>query len=165
MVCKIPTMKAKEWWHLPVVFLFNVLGVGIIAVLLYFSPLQDKIVPVAQSISHAKLSPDTWYVQVLCSSILCGFLITLSVLAPTYAPKRNLSATLGVVMPIIVFAICGFDHSVANMLYFYLGPSVSYIRIIGFTAISFVGNAIGGVVLPLIIKAVQSNVNPEKLDK
>ena len=156
LVSKVLTMKKEEWWHLPVAFIFNAIGIAIIAILLYFGPLKEKVVPVAQSIAEAKLSPDNWYIQVLCSSILCGFLITLSVLAPTYAPKKNLSATIGVIMPIIVFALCGFDHSVANMLYFYLGAPFSW-KLVGFISISIVGNAIGGIVMPLVLLVVKKN--------
>ena len=151
MVSRIPSMSPKCWWSLVACFVFNVLGVAIVAVLLYFSPLGPVISPTAENLVAAKLDGEYWYLTCLCSSALCGFLITLSVLAPTYAPKHNLGATFGVIMPIIVFAFCGFDHSVANMLYFYLGATLSW-KLVGFIAISFVGNALGGIILPLAIK-------------
>ena len=46
---------------------------------------------------------------------------------------------------------CGFDHSVANMLYFYCLGEISW-RVVGYIALSILGNIIGGTILPLIVK-------------
>ena len=149
MVAGIPKMGLKNTWQLPVCFFGNVLGVAILATLLYFSPIADKIIPQAQALIGGKLEADAWAGKALCSSILCGALITLSVWSFKYAPKKNLSATVGVLFPIIVFAFCGFDHSVANMLYFIFLGKISW-QIVGYCAICIVGNIIGGLILPLI---------------
>ena len=48
------------------------------------------------------------------------------------------------------FAFCGFDHSVANMLYFYFFGEISW-HVVGYILCSIAGNIVGGVLLPLVI--------------
>ena len=148
LISDIPEMGARNWWKLPVCFLFNMLGVLFASVLVYYSPLADSVVPQAQNMMKAKLGADLWWIKAFCSSILCGFLITLSIGAVNYAPRKKLSTTVGVMFPIIVFAFCGFDHSVANTLYFFfLGYSW---KAIGYLLICVGGNIVGGVILPIL---------------
>lgn len=149
MVASIPKMGVKNMWQLPACFLGNIIGVGIVALLAYFSPVKDYAVPQAQALMQGKLNAEFWYLRAFCSSILCGALITLSVWSVKYAPKKSLSASVGVIFPIIVFAFCGFDHSVANMLYIYYLSSWSW-KIIPYCLLSIAGNIVGGVILPLI---------------
>jgi formate/nitrite transporter FocA (FNT family) len=108
-----------------------------------------------------KLNADLWAVKALCSSILCGFLITLSIGAVRYAPRKGLSVTVGVMFPIIVFAFCGFDHSVANTLYmFFLGFTG---KAVVYLLMCVVGNIIGGVILPILsLFRIWSNETKEK---
>ncbi len=151
LISDMPEMGAKNWWRLPVCFFWNMIGVLFTAVLVRYSVLADKVVPQAKEIMLPKLEADRWYVNALTSSILCGFLITLSIGAVNYAPRKGLSTTVGVMFPIIVFAFCGFDHSVANTLYFYFikfsnnaGKAVVYLLI------CVLGNILGGVILPIL---------------
>ena len=149
MVASIPKMGAKNMWQLPACFFGNIIGVAVVALLAYFSPVKDYAIPQAQALMQGKLQVDFWYLRAFCSSILCGALITLSVWSVKYAPKKSLSASVGVIFPIIVFAFCGFDHSVANMLYIYYLGSWSW-KIIPYCLLSIAGNIVGGIVLPLI---------------
>lgn len=150
MVADIPKMGVKNFWKLPVCFIGNALGVAFVALLVMCSPLRDTAMPQGAALIGAKLAAETWYLNVLCSSILCGMLITLSVWAVRYAPKKGLNATVGVLFPIVVFAFCGFDHSVANMLYFCFYGQLTW-QIVGYVLISIVGNIIGGVMLPYVM--------------
>ena len=148
LISDIPEMGAKNFWKLPVCFLGNMLGVLFAATLVWFSPLADSVVPQAQALIEPKIFADLWPIKALCSAILCGFLITLSIGAVKYAPRKGLSTTVGVMFPIIVFAFCGFDHSVANTLYiFFLGFSW---QAVGYLLMCVLGNIIGGVILPIL---------------
>ena len=148
LISDIPEMGAKNLWRLPVCFMGNMLGVLFSAMLVYYSPLADKVVPQAQEMMSVKLNASLWGVKALCSSILCGFLITLSIGAVSYAPRKKLSTTVGVMFPIIVFAFCGFDHSVANTLYIYfLGFSW---KAVWYILVCVAGNILGGVILPIL---------------
>ncbi len=148
MISQIPEMAPKSYWQLPVCFLFNMIGVVLTALLVTYSPLAETVVPVGRNVIAAKLDADLWGIKAFCSSILCGFLITLSVGSVKYAPRKGLSTTVGVMFPIVVFAFCGFDHSVANTLYiFFLGFSP---KAIVYLLACIAGNIVGGVILPIL---------------
>ncbi len=148
LISDIPEMGAKNLWKLPICFLFNMLGVLFTAALVGFSSLAEVVVPQAQSMMSGKLNAELWGLKALCSSILCGFLITLSIGAVNYAPRKGLSTTVGVMFPIVVFAFCGFDHSVANTLYIYfLGFSWEAVL---YLLVCVAGNILGGVILPIL---------------
>ena len=148
LISDIPEMGAKNLWKLPICFLGNMLGVLFTALLVFYSPLSSSVVPEAQAMMSTKLNAEFWGLKALCSSLLCGFLITLSIGAVNYAPRKGLSTTVGVMFPIVVFAFCGFDHSVANTLYFYFlgfsGKAILYLLI------CVAGNILGGVILPIL---------------
>lgn len=160
MVAGIPDMKRKDLWQLPACFLGNALGVAIVALLVSVTPLADVTVPLGTQGIANKLANEYWPLLSLCSSIFCGILITLSVWSWKYVPEKGLSATLGAVFPIIFFAFCGFDHSVANMLYFYYLGEFSW-RVVGYITLSILGNILGGVVIPLVFK-LQNYVNKQE---
>lgn len=150
MVSDIPKMGWKNTWKLPVCFLGNTLGVLIVAMIAGDSFAGETVSLQAQNLMQSKFSADGWALKALASSTLCGGLITLSVWSPKYAPKKGLSPTVGVMFPIIVFAFCGFDHSVANMLYLYFFGELSW-RVVGYVLITIAGNILGGTILPLIV--------------
>ena len=150
MVADIPKMGMKNMWRLPLCFFGNIIGVAIVAVLVYNSSLATLVVPQGKATIAARLAVENWAIKSFCSAILCGWLITLSVWASKYAPKKNLSASIEVLFPVVVFAFCGFDHSVANMLYFYFAGEISF-HVLGYIACSILGNIVGGVLLPLVI--------------
>lgn len=148
LISYMPEMGVKNWWQLPVCFLGNMLGVFFTAILVYYSPLSQQIAPEAQAMMQAKLDAEYWGIKALTSGMICGILITLSIGAANYAPRKKLSVTVGVMFPIIVFAFCGFDHSVANTLYcFFLGFSW---KEVGYILICVLGNILGGVILPIL---------------
>lgn len=149
MVADLPTLGVKNYWRLPVCFLCNTLGVWLVALLSYSSPLYENIVSQAQTIINNKLFAENWPLKAFCSSMICGVLITLSVKAPKHAPQKGLSASVGVIFPIVVFAFGGFDHSVANMAYFFYYGEISW-HVIGYILLTIIGNIVGGTGLPTI---------------
>ena len=164
MVADIPKMPRKNLWTLPVCFLGNAIGVAMIFFVVSFSPIASNTLPLGSTLILAKLNAENWAMASLCSSILCGMLITLSVWSVNYAPKKGLSTTVGVMFPIIFFAFCGFDHSVANMLYFYCLGEISW-RVVGYIALSILGNIIGGTILPLIVKLREYSIERKKTEE
>ena len=151
MVADIPKMGIKNTWKLPVCFLGNILGVGLVALLVYNTPLSTALIRQSEIIVTNKLGAENWALSAFCSSILCGALITLSVWSVKYSPRKGLDATLGVTFPINVFAFCGFDHSVANVFYFYLTGTCTW-QVVGYEVMCILGNIVGGVILPLVSK-------------
>jgi formate/nitrite transporter FocA (FNT family) len=154
MVSGIPTMGAKNLWQLPVCFLANAAGVALFALIVRFSFIGDTLATQAQTLISGKLGDEYWAIKALCSAIACGILITFSVWAPRYAPEKTLSATVGVLLPIVVFVFCGFDHSVANVFYICLIGEFTW-QALGYLALAIVGNVIGGVLFPLVTLFMQ----------
>ncbi len=149
MVAGIPKMGLKNTWQLLVCFVGNALGVAFIALLVKQTALAPTVVDVSKNLVATKLSVKNWGLSGICSGMLCGALITLSVWSVKFAPQKGLSATLGVTFPIVVFAFCGFDHSVANILYFLFNGAFS-LDIFLFELCCILGNILGGIILPLI---------------
>jgi formate/nitrite transporter FocA (FNT family) len=149
MVSGIPTMGAKNLWQLPVCFLANALGAAFFALIVRYSFIGDSLVAQAQAVVSSKLGAEYWAVKTLLSAIACGILITFSVWSPKYAGDKKLSASVGVLLPIVVFVFCGFDHSVANVFYICLYGSFGW-QELSYLLLAIVGNIIGGVLFPLV---------------
>jgi formate/nitrite transporter FocA (FNT family) len=158
MVSGIPTMGAKNVWQLPVCFLANALGCAIFAVIVRYSFIGDALTAQAQAVISGKLGDEMWAVKTLLSGVACGMLITFSVWAPRYAPDKKLAATVGVMLPIIVFVFCGFDHSVADVFYLCLDGTLSW-QSFCYILLAIAGNTIGGVLFPLFSLFISKNKN------
>lgn len=160
MVSDIPTMGLKNTWRLAVCFICNTLGVLLVGIFSKYIGITQQITATGSVAISNKLIADKWWIKALCSSLLCGILITVSIKSVKYAPKKGLSATLGVVFPIVIFAFCGFDHSVANMLYFFYLGEISF-KVIGYIMLTVLGNILGGVIIayPLLLrdKTIETN--------
>ena len=90
------------------------------------------------AICEAKLSNEWW--QVLLLAILCGVMMYLAV-----SLFRSTKNPLMVMMPISVFIMCGFEHSMASLFYFIsnYGLDIFQPKIIIYLLIMVIGNAIG----------------------
>lgn len=148
MVREIPTMGVKNYWQLPVCFLVNSLGVVLVGWLSEYLVIGPSLMELGASTIATKVYSDYWALQSFVSSAFCGVLIAISVKSVKRAPQKGVSPTLGVLFPIIIFAFCGLDHSVANMLYFFFLGEISW-RIVGYILLSILGNVVGGVLFTL----------------
>ncbi len=99
----------------------------------------------AATLCAKKLDQAFW--QTLVRAVFCGFLMYLAV-----SIFRDKKTPIGILFGIPVFILSGFEHSIADMFYF--GASGLFdAKIILFMLAVVLGNAIGGVALPLIQKA------------
>jgi formate/nitrite transporter FocA (FNT family) len=154
MVSGIPTMGVKNMWQLPVCFIANTVGAAIFALIVTYSFIGDSVAAQAQSVISGKFSDDLWALKTFFSAIACGILITFSVWSPRFVAEKRLSASVGVLLPIIVFVFCGFDHSVANV--FYLGLNGQFtLKILAYILLCILGNVIGGVMFPIVTYVMQ----------
>ena len=69
MVADIPKMGIKNTWKLPVCFLGNIFGVGIVALLVYCTPLSTALIRQSEIIAANKLGAKNWALSAFCSSI------------------------------------------------------------------------------------------------
>ncbi len=131
----------------------NFIGTFFAAVLIRHTRVFDKIGKV-YSIVDVKLNDDILSVFIL--SLFCGILMFIAVDIFNNA-KEGTVKIIGVLFPVAVFILSGFEHCVANMFYFSLAGifdinSVFYIIIMTF------GNSVGGIIIPLARKLLSKEI-------
>jgi len=85
--------------------------------------------------------------QILIDAFLCGILIFICV--DVYKKKNNLIA---VFLCVPTFILCGFEHSIADAFYFANAQMLANGRTVLFLLLVIVGNAAGGLLIPLLTK-------------
>lgn len=88
--------------------------------------------------------------EVLADAFLCGVLIYISV---DIYKKRN--SFIGILICIPAFILAGFEHSVADMFYLINGRCLN-LQALGFLVTVIIGNAAGGLFIPLVMRAVRA---------
>lgn len=96
----------------------------------------------ADALCAAKLEQSCGAVVV--SAFFCGMLMYTAV--AIYKEKGTL---LGVVFCVPAFILCGFEHSIADMFYFF-AAGLFRLRVFAFLALVILGNTLGGLFLPAL---------------
>lgn len=145
----------KEWGYLfslVLVWLGNFVGTGLVAALVRLTRIGTQLAIKSLSLVETKLA-DRWY-SLLILGIFCGMLMYIAV--DTY--KKNIGTKdflccIAVFMGVMVFILAGFEHSIADMFYFVLsGKTLECLGALGFITL---GNAIGGNLIPLVLRLVK----------
>lgn len=135
---KVGSTNLRHFWPGIVCMLCgNFIGTLIISAMLNLTRLGPNLRFAASQIMQVKLS-DTWW-SVLTLSIFCGIMMKLAV--EGYKRPYNEHLIL-ITLPIMIFILCGFEHSIANMFYMNLALCYS-LKSIGYIFLMIVGNAIG----------------------
>lgn len=90
-------------------------------------------------------------VEVFTLSILCGVLMYLAVWQ-----YKNTNRTEYVVFPVVIFILCGFEHSIANMFYFSLANAWGY-KTCGYILLMILGNGIGAFLFRRLCNVSKNN--------
>ena len=142
------TDKNIRWNIIPIYF-GNFIGAG--AVSLPIRYIKPELVDTAKALAAHKLEMGIF--SIIISSIACGILMYLAV--DNYKNNSNMMAkNLGIIMCVAVFILSGFEHSIADMNYFFLGLN-NYTQIgwtIGFLGLVSIGNALGAWCARLVTK-------------
>lgn len=134
---KIGTINLScEWALLPVIILGNFIGTNIIAWGVRLTRFGEILNQNAQIIAQNKLA-DSWF-SILLLSIGCGIMMYLAV----KGWLENSDSWLIVILPVMIFILSGFEHSIANMFYFAMAGEYS-LKALGYIFIMLIGNAIG----------------------
>lgn len=112
-------------------------GVGLI--IAYAMP---NLCTTAAGICAAKLEQEV--LSTVVRAILCGVLMYMAV--SIYKEKNSIA---GIFFCVPVFILAGFEHSIANMFYFGAANMLN-LQSIGYLCVVIVGNAIGGMLFPLL---------------
>ena len=89
--------------------------------------------------------------SVFILGIFCNILIWIAVEGYKKNP-HELGKYLAIVFGVVVFIVSGFEHCVANMFYFAVAGQLGG-QAFTFLAVNTLGNAVGGVFMPLLLAA------------
>ena len=89
-------------------------------------------------------------INIFCKSIMCGLLMFIAV--DTYKMHKTF---IMVIFCVATFILSGYEHSIADIAYFVMGRVITFESLI-FILIVVVGNAIGGMILPLCNKLINN---------
>lgn len=133
--------------ELAVIWAGNFAGAAAAAFLI----LQTRISGISQKaeeLSNIKLSDRPLSIFIL--AFFCGILMFIAADGNKNI-KNQLGQILAIFLPVVVFIISGFEHCIANMYYFTLSGSWSA-KALGYMLIMTLGNAAGGMLIPLVKK-------------
>lgn len=114
---------------------------------------KPELAAKAAAMCEAKLGQSLPYN--LFMGILCGLLMYLAV--DIYKRQSDFGRFIGILFAVPVFIVAGFEHSIADMVYFAMG----YGRLLpppqvwGFLLVVTFGNCLGSLILPYAAKAVE----------
>lgn len=96
----------------------------------------------ALEISENKMAEGLWLIPL---AMLCNFMIyfAVEVVKRSGTPQSYLI----VVLSVMVFILCGFEHSIANTCYFAIGGTLCTPNGILYLCANVVGNAVGGLLI------------------
>ena len=143
----IPEKHGKEEWSVLLLGLLGNTAATIVGgwALRYAIP---AIGTAAEAVCAAKLTQA--FPQTLIRAIFCGMLMYLAV-----SIYRDKNTVAGILFCIPVFILSGFEHSIADIFYFAASGIVS-MKACGFLWTVILGNAIGGMLLPVLNTAKET---------
>lgn len=110
----LPAML-KNWIF---VYIGNFIGSLIVVFLVYWGGQLD-LFSGALAVSTVQVAANKCsltFAEALCMGILCNFLVCIAVWI-SFAATTVAGKIVGLFLPIMLFVLCGFEHSVANMYY------------------------------------------------
>lgn len=150
----IDKMPKEKYIDLPVMLVGNAIGAigfGYICGFLYKD--NTTVMNIVTNLATGKetqiMNSYVGFFQVLLSSMFCGMFVFLAVFF--YQKSTNIALKiLGIVAPIFLFVLFGFDHVVANMFYFgFKGYSLeAFYHLLT----DLLGNSLGAIIIYLAFK-------------
>lgn len=134
------------------VLLGNAAGTVIGGFLLSLTRFGNGLAEKATSIMSAKFSDSPLSMFVL--AVFCGILMFVAVDGNKKSIEKgdNIGGLFFVVIPVIVFIMCGFNHCVADMAYFSISRMVNAQSAALYFIMVILGNAVGCMAIPFIQK-------------
>lgn len=132
----------------------NAAGTAFAAVMLRQTRFSQALHEKADLCMTAKTG-DTIVSQLILGAF-CGMLMYLAIDNAKECRKRNadISLIFGISIPVMIFIICGFNHSIADTFYMFMAGTfpidMTYILTVA------AGNAIGGMLMPIVKKITSS---------
>lgn len=135
---RVGTVSIKaEWSALLVTILGNYIGTLIIAGLMRLTRFSPNLIEKATNIYNIKM--DDSFLSIFILAIFCGILMYIAV---TSEYQNN--TVIVIILPIMVFILAGFEHSIANMFYFNLAWQWNIEAVLKII-VMLIGNGIGSI--------------------
>ncbi len=139
--------------------LSNAVGVALTAGLIHLtrfatdtpvSGLDVTLMERAESCMNAKLNDSLLSSFIL--AIFCGLMMFSAVegCRKCTENKNDVAGLFVVVMPIMVFILCGFNHCVADMFYYFLAGCPLPSKALLYFPVAILGNLVGGILVPFL---------------
>ena len=142
-VCYMLEKDRSYLVSLPVIWLGNLAGTGLVALAVRLSRLSS-LGEKAAALCQVKVEDNLLSLFLL--GILCNIFIYVGVEGFLNNP-HEVGKYLSLFFGVMVFILCGFEHCVADMFYFWVSGMWSA-RAAGAVAVITLGNAVGGVLFP-----------------
>ena len=136
----------------------NAVGTALGALLLHLTRFGAELAQKAATVMAAKTEDSP--VSIFLLAVFCGVLMFTAV----HGEKRNrekgnfVGALFIVVLPVMVFILCGFNHCVADMAYFFLGGCANFKAAGLYFVLAILGNAAGCMLIPLAKKMSEHKI-------
>ena len=155
-VCYVFQTDRAYALDLPLIWLGNLAGTGVVALFASLTrnaaPLQEK----AMTLCQVKLNDSL--LSLFFLGLLCNIFIYIAVEGYRNNP-HELGKYLSLFFGVMVFILAGTEHCVADMFYFWMAGAWSGRAILCILVISL-GNAAGGVLLPLLRGVILKTAPP-----
>lgn len=144
--------KPKYLVYLLIVWIGNLIGTITCGYIIATTRIGGNLIEKASAIVKTKCNDN--FVSLFVLAIFCGMLMFIA--ADGYKNIKNPTGQMLVIfLPVTVFIISGFEHSIADM--FYVSAAQNWnidtaLRILVITA----GNAVGGIFIPLFRKGIKT---------
>ena len=145
-VCYVFQNDVKYALALPIIWIGNLAGTGMIALFAGLSRNAPALAEKAAGMCATKLNDSLGSLFFL--GILCNILIYIAVEGYKNNP-HEVGKYLALIFGVMVFILCGTEHCVADMFYFWIGGAWGGRGVVCILAITL-GNAVGGVLFPLL---------------
>ena len=129
-----------KYWFL--VYIGNFIGCFLSAKIIVYSGFD-----MAQTTSIAALKANLSFIDALLRGVFCNVLVCIAVFLSKKVPEVTAGKVLVIMIPVTLFVISGYEHSIADMFYFSAGNTDFY-NLIPVT----IGNIIGGLLVVLFTK-------------
>ena len=141
-VCYVFRNDVKYALQVPVIWLGNLIGTGIVALIILNTRNGEAIATAAKALCEVKMN-DT-YTSLFLLGAFCNIMIYISVEGYNKVPYE-LGKYISLFLGVMVFILSGFEHSIADMFYFWAAGNWSVESVIRLLIITL-GNAVGGIV-------------------
>lgn len=104
--------------------------------------------------AHASVTAkmDDSILSMFILAIFCGMLMFAAVELNRKCTEsgNHIGALFGTVLPVMVFILCGFNHCIADMFYFFFAGCPAIGKAVVYFPAVILGNALGGMLIPMM---------------